>query len=108
MVENGQEMLVVVLENSNVSKVMKVVPTESYKELLSNNLVSESGTVLTDREKDVLKLVIDGKSNPEIATELIISVHTVKAHVCSILQKLCVTDRVQAAVKAVRERLVDF
>ena len=46
------------------------------------------------------------KSNTEIANELIVSVHTAKAHVCSILQKLCVEDRVQAAVKAIRENIV--
>ena len=46
------------------------------------------------------------ESNTEIAKELIVSVHTAKAHVCSILQKLCVDDRVQAAVKAVKEHLV--
>ena len=44
--------------------------------------------------------------NTEIAKELIVSVHTAKAHVCSILQKMCVNDRVQAAVKAVKEGMV--
>jgi len=53
-----------------------------------------------------LKHLVDGKSNTEIAKELIVSVHTAKAHVCSILQKMCVNDRVQAAVKAVKEGLV--
>jgi DNA-binding NarL/FixJ family response regulator len=61
--------------------------------------------VLTEREFEVLELVVLGKSNPEIANELIVSVHTAKAHVCSILQKMSVDDRVQAAVKAVREGL---
>ena len=106
MADNEQEMLVVFVENSNVSKVMKVVPTDSCVELLSDNLTTDSEIVLTSRERDVLRLIIEGKSNAEIANDLIISVHTAKAHVCSILQKLCVTDRVQAAVKAVRERLV--
>jgi len=62
---------------------------------------------LTRREFEVLKLVIAGKSNTEIARELIISTHTAKAHVCNIMQKLGVKDRVQAAVKAVREGLVE-
>ena len=62
---------------------------------------------LTRREFEVLKLVIAGKSNTEIARELIISIHTAKAHVCNIMQKLGVKDRVQAAVKAVREGLVE-
>jgi DNA-binding NarL/FixJ family response regulator len=61
---------------------------------------------LTEREYEVLKHLVDGKSNTEIAKELIVSVHTAKAHVCSILQKMCVNDRVQAAVKAVKEGMV--
>lgn len=64
------------------------------------------GKCLTVREREVLKRVIMGKSNPEIAEELVISVHTAKAHVCSILRKMCVNDRIQAAVKAVRESLL--
>lgn len=60
---------------------------------------------LTDREFEVLKLVALGKSNTEIAKELVVSVHTAKAHVCSILQKMAVDSRVQAAVKAVRKGL---
>lgn len=62
---------------------------------------------LTEREYQVLCLVVQGKSNTEIAKDLMISVHTVKAHVCAILQKMSVDDRVQAAVKAVRGGLVD-
>jgi|GEM_PF-6885201 len=46
------------------------------------------------------------KSNTKIAKKLIVSVHTEKAHVWSILQKLCAADRVQAAVKAVRENII--
>lgn len=60
---------------------------------------------LTEREYEVLKLVIMGESNTQIAEKLHISVHTAKAHVCSILQKMSVSDRVQAAVKAVRAGL---
>jgi len=66
----------------------------------------KQGKPLTEREQQVLKFVVMGKSNSEIAEELVISVHTAKAHVCSILQKMSVDDRVQAAVKAVREGLV--
>ncbi len=67
---------------------------------------SETRVPLTEREYEVLKHLVTGKSNTEIAKELIVSVHTAKAHVCSILQKMCVNDRVQAAVKAVKEGLV--
>ena len=68
---------------------------------------NEKARLLTERECQVLELLVTGKSNTEIAKVLMISVHTVKAHVCSILQKLSVDDRVQAAVKAVRIGLVD-
>lgn len=61
---------------------------------------------LTEREYEVLKLVVDGKSNNDIANLLSISEHTAKAHVCNIIQKLVVDDRTQAAVKAIKEGLV--
>ncbi len=61
---------------------------------------------LTEREYQVLKLLVNGSSNNDIASELCISEHTAKAHVCNIIQKLVVDDRTQAAVKAIREGLV--
>jgi len=61
---------------------------------------------LTEREYEVLKLVVEGKSNSEIADILSISEHTAKAHVCNIIQKLVVDDRTQAAVKAIKEGIV--
>ena len=57
---------------------------------------------LTLREKEVLDLLVQGFSNPEIAERLNVSSSTAKAHVCNILEKLSVTDRVQAAVKATK------
>lgn len=69
-------------------------------------LNEKHGKKLTEREYEVLRFVVMGKSNTEIAKRLCISVHTAKAHVCSILQKMGVNDRVQAAVKAVREGLI--
>lgn len=61
---------------------------------------------LTERELDVLEAMVEGLSNPEIAEKLIITRATVKAHVHSILQKLCVTSRTQATVTAMKEGLV--
>ena len=75
-------------------------------EIMNNIGTNDPKIKLTERENEVLKLLVQGKSNTEIAQELIVSVHTAKAHVCSILQKLCVDDRVQAAVKAIKEGLV--
>ena len=66
----------------------------------------ETHANLTQREYEVLKLVVDGQTNNEIAKTLTISEHTAKAHVCNIIQKLVVDDRTQAAVKALKEGLV--
>lgn len=73
---------------------------------MSRAMFKEQHANLTQREYEVLKLVVDGKSNNEIAKELTISEHTAKAHVCNIIQKLVVDDRTQAAVKALKEGLV--
>lgn len=61
---------------------------------------------LSARELEVLRLVVEGLTNQEIAAKLILSVETVKSHVRHIMDKMAVSDRTQAAVKAVRERLV--
>lgn len=73
---------------------------------MSRAMFKEQHSNLTQREYEVLKLVVDGKSNCEIANALTISEHTAKAHVCNIIQKLVVDDRTQAAVKALKEGLV--
>lgn len=72
----------------------------------SRALFKSKHSNLTQREYEVLKLVVDGKSNNDIAQLLCISEHTAKAHVCNIMQKLVVDDRTQAAVKAIKEGIV--
>ena len=61
---------------------------------------------LTGREREVLILVAHGRSNQEIADELVISERTVRTHVSNVLRKLALTSRTQAALVAVREGLV--
>ena len=61
---------------------------------------------LSERELAVLRLLAQGKENGEIADELIISPNTVRRHVQAILGKLGISNRTQAAVYAVRERLI--
>lgn len=61
---------------------------------------------LTEREMEVLALIVEGLSNPQIADRLVITRATAKAHVHSILQKLYVDDRTKAAVMAMKEGLV--
>jgi len=93
--------------DSNIAHLaLKIFPKPENLEIMQNNNGYDTKAKLTERENEVLKLLVQGKSNTEIAQELIVSVHTAKAHVCSILQKLCVDDRVQAAVKAIKEGIV--
>jgi DNA-binding NarL/FixJ family response regulator len=63
------------------------------------------GSTLTDREREVLGLIADGRSNREIARALVLSEKTVKTHVSNILMKLDLVDRTQAALWAVRHEL---
>lgn len=65
-----------------------------------------SATKLSVRELEVLKLIVDGKTNPEIAEILYLSLSTVKTNIRSVMNKLAVNDRVQAAVVALRSGLV--
>lgn len=60
---------------------------------------------LTDRELEVLRLMVEGKTNSQIAHDMVVSTNAAKAHVGRILFKLSVTDRVQAVVKALRANL---
>jgi DNA-binding NarL/FixJ family response regulator len=62
---------------------------------------------LSDREREVLRLIVSGLSNQAIGDALSISLPTVKTHVQHILQKLHVSDRTQAALLAVRHHLLD-
>ncbi|HEX6970879.1 MAG TPA: response regulator transcription factor [Limnochordia bacterium] len=64
------------------------------------------GEVLTEREQEILQLIVDGHTNREIAAKLFISEKTVKNHITNILKKLQLSDRTQAAVYAIRHGLV--
>jgi NarL family two-component system response regulator LiaR len=66
----------------------------------------ETGADLTKRELDVLALMVDGLSNPEIAERLVVSRSTVKFHASSILSKLGASSRTEAVSIALRNNLV--
>ncbi|WP_329387198.1 response regulator transcription factor [Streptomyces sp. NBC_01351] len=84
---------------------------EVAQALLSQEEQNPSGTgrpgSLTDREREVLGLIADGRSNREIARALVLSEKTVKTHVSNILMKLDLSDRTQAALWAVRHGLAE-
>ena len=63
--------------------------------------------VLTEREREILRLIADGKSFPEIASELFLGVTTVKTHVQHIYDKLHVSDRAAAVAEGIRRRLIE-
>ena len=77
--------------------------------VLSRRVEDQHGNAprLTDRELEVLRLVAKGMSNREIAAELVIAENTVKNHIRNILEKLQLRSRMEAAMYAVREKLVD-
>lgn len=86
-----------VIEQKVAQKMMKQIRTKP-KTLLHDEL--------TKREKEVLLLIGEGKTNSQIAEDLFIGLKTVKTHVSNILSKLNVSDRTQAAVYAIRNGIV--
>ena len=78
----------------------------SSSESTKNEQVLENYS-LTQRELEILELIVTDCSNRQIAEKLTITVGTAITHVSSILNKLCVSDRTEAAVKALREGLVN-
>jgi two-component system NarL family response regulator len=85
-----------------VNAGLRVIPTSVARNLAARTLNS----ALTERERDVLGLIVKGKSNKEIAAELGITVGTVKCHVNVILSRLGVSDRTQAAIAALKRGIV--
>jgi DNA-binding NarL/FixJ family response regulator len=76
---------------------------------IAERLAERMGTEdLTPRESQVLEQIVSGKSNKEIAAELAISEATVKTHINTLLSKLGVEDRTQAATAAIRRGIVPF
>jgi NarL family two-component system response regulator LiaR len=80
--------------------------SEAAARLMREVRAPENPEALTERETEVLKLLARGQSNRQIAGELFVEEKTVKAHVSSILRKLGVQSRTQAALHAVRTGLV--
>jgi two-component system NarL family response regulator len=90
-----------------VSPMMTTKLLSEFNALSRRVEEEQDGRRLTPRELEVLRLIARGLSNKDIATELVIAENTVRNHVRNILEKLEVRSRVEAAMYAVREKLVD-
>lgn len=101
----------IVLKHSRQSAASSSVPDDPQTVTI-NALDSEQATILeadplTNKELEVLELMVQGYTNNQIAGQLYMSLGTVKVHVRSILNKLCASDRTQAAVLAMRAGLIE-
>ena len=93
--------------DANVSKYVMQTTTQTPEEKTLGEISVKDCYNLTQQEKRVLILLSSGLNNSQIANKLAISINTTKVHVCSILQKMGVEDRTQAAIKAIRENLIN-
>jgi DNA-binding NarL/FixJ family response regulator len=91
------------LSGTMATKILR----EFSKPEKSDDQANDYEEALTDREVDILKLVAEGLTNKEISTNLVISENTVKIHLRNILEKLQLKNRIQAAVYAVRQGMVE-
>ena len=112
---------VVVLIFETTSRVDRLAKHKQYASLLADKLQSREDTgerlpstdqyevvmeALSKRETEILRLIVDGYTNPQISEMLSISGNTVKRHISNLFLKLDVNDRTQAAVLAVRKNLI--
>lgn len=104
------------LKNASISEIIGAMESvQNGGSPLSENVarkivtsfrVPDSDYELTNREKEILRLLCSGKSRKEIGTELFIEVSTVKFHLSKLFKKLGVSSQTEATVKAIRENLI--
>jgi len=92
------------MDPSIAGYILEIIQAKSNLEKIQAD--NEDNFNLTSREKEILKLIAIGKNNKDIADKLFISVYTVKNHVRNIFKKLAVEDRTQAAIIALRDKII--
>lgn len=90
------------------AKAGRMTLSQEATEVLANSVTQAHlpGNSLTERERDVLKCMVNGMNNNEIAERLVISLGTVKFHISNIFQKMGVDSRVQAVKLAIEQKIV--
>ena len=76
--------------------------------MLPLNLEVDFMQKLTEREKEVVRYIIQGYDNKKISSKMFTTVHTVKAHMTSVMRKLGVSNRTEVACKILKEKSDDF
>jgi DNA-binding NarL/FixJ family response regulator len=104
--EASSQQLAEAIETALTGKGVYLHPAVAQRVLARGRGEEKDGQGLSERELEVLQLLAKGSTNDEIASALFLSEKTVKSHLSSIFRKLRVTNRTQAASKAIRERLV--
>ena len=92
-----------------VARGASVLPSELATGLVAEIRMrsSSDAPALTPRESEILRMIADGKSFPDIAATLFLGVTTVKTHVQHVYEKLGVSDRAAAVAEAMRKRLIE-
>lgn len=89
-----------------ILRVMVDATNKLQRKSARNDEKSTCVAPLSTREQEVLQLLVEGLSNQEMAERLVVSVETIKTHMRHVMEKLQVADRTQAAVKALKTKLV--
>ena len=99
----GESLLEPKMTTQLINEFIKMKKGDKLRQLEETPVEDAGLRSLTAREREILKLIAQGKSNQDISSELFISEHTVKTHISNLFRKLGMTDRVQAVLFAIEK-----